>query len=410
VRRVALIIWSTIGGLVLLAAVFWLASQVRIIWLPLVFAAGLVVILDPVARALQRIAVPRVLGVIFGFLVIGALVAAVGFLVVPAVRELASEFGLALPGLYDGAISWLQVTGERFGIDLGPVWTSETIREWIADPANQTALQELIGGFGSGAGRLLRGITEVVAVVGLAPILAFYLLIDLPRTKSLFLELTPPRLRDEVAYVTTQIGGSLGAFVRGQLMVAFIVGTLSTVALRVFDLPFWLIIGIATGLLNLVPFVGPFVGALLAVTVALVEGRPGTALAIVAVFTLIQQIDNHVVTPMIQRTRVRLSPFIIVLALLAGGSIAGLLGVVVAVPTVTVLRIGAGHVWRTRVLGESWAEATEKMIQTTEPPDRLRVPTRRRVDAQERLFQTGELEEMSAGGEPVPVPDRPDPL
>ncbi|MDH5294374.1 MAG: AI-2E family transporter [Acidimicrobiia bacterium] len=404
VRRIALIIWATIGALVVVAAVMWVASQVRIIWLPLVFAAGLVVLLDPIVRALERIAVPRVLGVLFGFLVVAAILAAIGVLVVPAVRTQAADFGSALPGLYDQTVAWLRDVGDQFGLDLGPVWTSETIREWIQDPANQSALQELIGGFGSGAGKLLRGITETVAVVGLAPILAFYLLVDLPRSRRLFLELTPPSIRDEVAYVSKQVGAALGAFVRGQLLVAFVVGTLSAVALWFFDLPFWLIIGIATGLLNLIPFVGPFFGAVLAATVALVEGRPGVAVIIVVVFTLIQQIDNHIITPMIQRARVRLSPLVIVIALLAGGSIAGLLGVLVAVPTVTVLRILLGHMWRTRVLGESWVEATEKMIETTEPSERLLAVQQRRRAAQDRLFDTAELGPSEADSIPVPSP------
>jgi predicted PurR-regulated permease PerM len=403
-RRTALLIWAIIGGLALTAAALFLASQVRIIWLPLVFAAGLVVILDPIVRALERIAVPRVFGTLFGFVVLAAVLVAVGFLLVPAVRAQAADFGTALPGLYDASIEWLTETGDRVGIELGPVWTSQTIQEWISDPDNQSALQDLIGGFGSGAGRLLRGITEVVAVVGLAPILAFYLLMDLPRSKALVLDLTPPRLRDEVAYVSNQIGTALSSFVRGQLLVALVVGTLSAITLWFFDLPFWLIIGLATGLLNLIPFFGPFVGAVLAATVALVEGRPGVAVGIVVAFTLIQQVDNHIITPMIQRTRVRLSPLIIVLALLAGGSIAGLLGVVVAVPTVTVLRIGLGHLWRTRVLGESWAEATEAMLETTEPSDRLRVSGRRRPGTQAKLFDTMELEATDPAPEPVTVP------
>jgi predicted PurR-regulated permease PerM len=403
-RRSALVIWALIGAFVLAAVVLWLAAQVRIIWLPLVFAGGLVVILNPIVRALERIAVPRAIGTLFGFVVMAAILAAVGFLVVPAVREQATEFGSALPGIYDQIVEFLRDSGQRFGIDLGPVWTSETIREWVQDPANQQSIQELIGGFGSGAGRLLAGITEVVAVVGLAPVLAFYILLDLPRTKAMVLELSPPRLRDEVAYVGSQMGRALGAFVRGQLLVATFVGVLSALALLLFDLPFWLIIGIATGLLNLVPLVGPFFGAAMAATVALLQARPSVAVIIVLMFTLIQQIDNHVITPLVQRTRVRLSPLVIVLALIAGGSVAGLLGVVIAVPAVTMVRIVAGHVWRTRVLGESWAEASEKMLETTEPPDRFLGRQVRRRDVQPRLFDTAELGAEDLAGPDTPAP------
>lgn len=400
-RRTALVVWAAIGSILLLAAFIWVAARVRIIWMPLVFAGGLVILLDPIVRALERIAVPRALGTLFGFVVVGAVIAAIGFLVVPTVRLQATEFGTAVPQLYDQIVETLDTVSRRLGIDLGPVWTSATIRDWIQDPANQAALQDLIGGFGSGAGRLLRGIGEVVAVVLLAPVLAFYLLLDLPRSRSMMLDLTPPRLRDEVAHVTSKLGAALGAFVRGQLLVAIIVGTLCSVALWFFDLPFWLIIGIATGFLNLVPFVGPFVGAALAAMVSLVEGRPGAAVLIVLIFTGIQQVDNHIITPIVQRTRVRLSPLVIVLSLLMGGSLAGLLGVVVAVPTATTLRIVAGHLWRTRVLGESWEEASEKMIERTPPPE-ARLPfTGRKRSNQPRLFDT---EEMEIGPASVTVP------
>ncbi len=404
-RRTALIVWASIGAIILGAAFLWFAVQIRIIWLPLIFAGGLVIILEPVVRGQERIAIPRILGTIFGFLVLGAAIAAVGFLLVPVVREQARELAAQIPNAYDSLIAWLETMGRRFGIDLGPVWTSEAIREWVQDPENQSAIQDLVGGFGSGAGRLLAGIGEVVAVVGLAPILAFYILLDMPRSRRLFLELTPPRHRAEVAHVSSQVGRALSAFVRGQLLVAIVVGTLSSLALLALGLPFWLIIGMATGLLNLVPFVGPFVGAALAAGVALLVGEPGKAVAAIVIFTLIQQIDNHIITPIIQRTRVLLSPLVIVLALLAGGSLAGLLGVLVAVPTVTVIRILAGHLWRTRILGESWTEASEAMIETTERPE-LR-PRRRRPDNQDKLFDTGEL--RLDPDEAVTVPREPDP-
>ena len=388
-RRAALTVWTIIGALVILGLVAWVANQVRIIWLPLVFAAGLVIILDPITTALQRAGVPRVLGTVFAFVVFIGFLVAIGFLAVPTIQEQAADFGTRLPSLYDETIEFLHQSGESLGIDLGPVWTSETITEWVSDPANQETLQNLVGGFGSGAGRLIRGVAETVAVVALAPVLAFYLLLDLPRTKRMVVELVPHAIRDEFQHVSTRVATAVAAFVRGQLLVALFVGTLSSVALLILDLPFWLIIGMAAGLLNLIPFVGPFVGGALAVIVALVEGEPSKAVLAVLMFTAIQQMDNHIITPMIQRTRVLLSPLVIVLALIVGGSVAGLLGVLVAVPLVAVIRIVAGHLWRTRMLGESWEEALGSAIEITDRPERLR--GRPRKLQEERLFDTAEL-------------------
>lgn len=390
VRRVANLVWSAIGIILLTGILLWVAAQVRIIWLPIVFAGGLVIVLDPLVRLLARLRVPRVVGSILSLAVLIAVLVAVGFLVVPTVRAQASEFGDTLPGLYDRVVGWLVSLSAQLGIDLGPVWTSETIRQWLQDPANQDAIQEVLGGVGTGAGAVLRGASEIVTVVLVAPFLAVYALIDLPRTGRVALDLTPPRFRDEVHFVGLQMGRTLTGFVRGQLLVATFVGVLSSIALLLLDVPFWAVIGITAGALNLIPFVGPFVGGALAAVVSLLEGDLVKAVLAVVAFTSIQQVDNHLITPIVQRARVRLSPLVIVLALLAGGSVAGFLGVLIAVPTVATLRILLGHLWRTRVLGESWEQAAAAMFEVTPPPDFRAV--RRRAPQTARLFDTGELE------------------
>jgi len=409
VRRAANWVWASIGIVLLTAIVLWVAAQVRVIWLPLVFGGGLIIVLEPLVRLLARRRVPRVVGAVLSLALLVAVLAATGFLVVPTVRAQAAEFGASLPGLYDAVVDWLLTMSDRLGIDLGPVWTSGTIQEWLQNPDNQTAIQGVLGGVGTGAGVVLRGATELVTVLLVAPFIAVYGLIDLPRSGRIALELTPPRFRDEVHFVGLQVGRTLTGFVRGQLLVATFVGVLSSVALLILDVPFWAVIGIAAGVLNLVPFVGPFVGGALAAIVSLLEGDLVKAVLAVIAFTAIQQTDNHLITPIIQRARVRLSPLVILLALLAGGSVAGFLGVLVAVPTVAVLRILAGHLWRTRVLGESWEQAAQAMFEVSVPPDLRAI--RRRVPQATRLFDTAEIDELgdgapAAGPAPGPAGDR----
>ncbi len=393
-----MMVWATIGFLLLAWALLRAADSVRIIWLPLAFAGGLTLLLNPIVNALERVRIPRLVGTVFAFLVASSVIAAAIVLLVPAVREQASAFAIQLPSLYDNIVEWLHSLSDTFGVDFGEVWTSTTIREWVSNPENQATLQELMGGFGSGAGRILRGVTETIAVVFLAPVLAFYMLMDSTKFKQRSRELTPPQHREEVTYVANQLATALGSFVRGQLLVAFIVGVLSSLALYFLDLPFWLLIGITAGILNMVPFVGPFVGGALAAIVALFNGSVSQALWAIGLFTLIQQFDNHVVTPVVQRTRVNLSPLVIVLALVAGGALAGLLGVLLAVPAVTTIRIVAGHLWRTRVLGESWQQASDAMIEYTELPERM-ARRRRPVGDQQRLFDTAEHPEIRVSPE-----------
>ncbi|HVR79889.1 MAG TPA: AI-2E family transporter, partial [Acidimicrobiia bacterium] len=136
-----------------------------------------------------------------------------------------------------------------------------------------------------------------------------------------------------------------------------------------------------------------------AALVALLNGDPWQAVWAVVVMTAVQQIDNHLITPIVQRARVQLSPLVIVLALIVGGALAGLLGVLVAIPATAAIRIVVGHLWRTRVLGQSWEEASEAMIEMTEPPERLTRIGRRQAE-QARLFDTQEMTTLGAEGVP----------
>jgi predicted PurR-regulated permease PerM len=383
-------VWTAVGALALGYVFLMIAGEIRVIWLPIAFAAGLVFLLEPMVRVFQRMRIPRILAVFLAFAVLVALIVAVIALVLPTIRVQAEELGQQLPDLYLSGIDWAREAGARFGVDVDELLSQQAIEDWLNDPANQDTVQNLLLGFGAGAGQLIRGVTEAIAVLVLAPVLAIYILIDLERFKVNSLGITPPRHREETAYVAGQVSTAMGSFVRGQLLVSFIVGVASSLGMWLIDLPFWLIIGILAGFLNLIPFLGPVVGGALAALVALLNRDPGQAIWAVLIFVAIQQVDNHVITPIVQRARVNLSPLVIVLALIIGGSVAGLLGVLVAVPMTAAIRIIVGHLWRTRVLGETWGEASRHMIEFTEPPDRI-VGIRRRHPDQTRLFDTQEI-------------------
>jgi predicted PurR-regulated permease PerM len=366
------------------------ADAVRVIWLPMALAFGLVFLLSPLVKWLEGRGMPRLIGSFLAFgLLVGAIVT-VALLVFPTVRDQVVELVQRLPDLYVGVLDWARDLGERLGVDVDGILSLEGLEQWLEDPANQETIQNLLLGFGASAGFLIRGVTEAFVILGLAPVLAIYILIDLERFKENAVKLTPPRNQEEVAYVGGEVGVAMGSFVRGQLLVAFLVGLASSIGMWFIDLPFWLLVGMIAGLLNLIPFLGPIVGGALAFVVALLNGDPWQGVWAVVIFTVIQQIDNHIITPMIQRTRVNLSPFSIVVALVIGGSLAGLLGVLVAVPMTAAIRIISGHLWRTRVLGQSWSEASEAMIEVTEPPERL-ARLARRPSQQPRLFDTQEL-------------------
>ncbi|HZJ48941.1 MAG TPA: AI-2E family transporter, partial [Acidimicrobiia bacterium] len=182
------------------------------------------------------------------------------------------------------------------------------------------------------------------------------------------LDMVPETNRREVAYVGGRLNTAVGGFLRGQLFVAIIVGIMLSVGYRIIDLPFWLLVGMIGGLLNIVPFLGPWVGGILGVAIALTTADLSTAIWAVVVAVVVQQIDNNFVSPSVLKATVRLHPAVTLLVLVLAGTIAGFWGIVIAVPLTAALKIISGYWWRTRILGQTPHSAAESMF--IEPPQR----------------------------------------
>lgn len=363
-RRLGVLTWTTLGMLGLLAVLIWVAGQIRIIWLPLVLALGIVYLLNPLVVGFERLRLPRILGTTLAYLITGALLVVIGSFVAPVIGEQGADLSEQLPTIVDDVGQRLEGVGASVGVEFD-LWSYDQIRSWMEDPASIEGLQVFAGE----AFTVVMDVFEIVALIFLAPVLAFYLLTSLPAVTATALRLTPPELRDEAAEVGSRVGRALGGFVRGQLVVALIVGILSSVGLRVIGLDLWLIIGMTAGVLNMIPFIGPWVGGALAAAVALVLGDFQMALIVTVWFFLVQQFDNHIVSPNVLRATVKLHPALIILALLAGGSLGGLFGLLIAVPLTAVAKVLSSHLWRTRVLGEPWDQAAEDLIVEYEKPD-----------------------------------------
>ena len=392
-RGMGIAAWSIVGACLVVALLAWLVLQLRIIWPPLIFAVIIVYLFKPLVDRLERYKVPRVAGGCLSYLLFGGVLVLIGVLMVPVISSQSVELVDHVPEVIDSAAMvlsdvavWLNLPAGFQDVDT----LSGGLSDWFADPANREVILEGIGRIGE----IARGVLEVLVIVLLAPVLAFYILVDAHNLRQAAERLIPKADRAEMVHVARQIGKAVGGFIRGQLMVAVIVGLLSSLALRILDLPFWLIVGMIAGLLNIVPFIGPWVGGALGVSTALVVGDPIRAVWVMVAFLAIQQFDNHFVSPLILRVAVHLNPVTIILGLLAGGSIGGLFGILIAVPVTAVLKIVAGHLWRTRVLGESWDQALQDVIVEYEPE-----PLKERL---RRTRSEGSRAAPADGGDEVP--------
>ena len=364
-RRAGVGAWSIIGILVLLGVLVWLLFKIRVIFPPLVLALLLIYILNPFVTKLQERRIPRAIGAILAYIVLFGGLAVIGTLAAPFVTDQVEHFSERWPEFRaDLAISvedFSSSVEERVGFSLdtstiscllggdelaAPDAPTHERCEEIADQYRTRLFES-----SDRATEVAYSVLHFLLIFVLAPLLALYLLIDLPDLQRDVLNLFPDHMRAEMSDLGSKIGRAVGGFFRGQLVVALIVGVLSSFGFWLAGLDFWLPIGAIAGLTNLIPLVGPFIGGGLGFIVGTVtEGVTiGIRAALVAV--VVQQIDNHLISPKVMQRTVKLHPVTVMLSLLAGGTLAGFWGILLAVPGVAVAKILLAHLWATRVLG-----------------------------------------------------------
>ncbi|HWC32141.1 MAG TPA: AI-2E family transporter [Actinomycetota bacterium] len=357
VARWGIVAWATIGLLVLAFFAFrYVVYPIRIVFPPLVIAMIAVYLLNPIVTGLERRGLGRVWAALIVYLLGGAIVGTALYFLVPLVAEQATNLADALPRIVGQASEAFQDVVGRFGVEVG---------EAPVAPDQQT-ITAFFGRFVS----IAYGIVEIAIIFILGPILGFYLLVDLPKIRRGLRAMIPARRRAEVESVLRKIGEAIGGFFRGQFLVALFVGIASSLVLLLVGLPFWAVVGLVAGLFNLIPLIGPFIGGAVAVVVAMTTSapaggvfglEPGWPLAVgsAIALTVVQQLDNHILSPQIVGRTVRLHPVTVMLGLLIGGALLGLWGMLLAIPTIAAIKILILHAWDTRVRWPPTAEAAE---------------------------------------------------
>ena len=328
----------------LVAIALLLVWQIRVVFPPLILAGAIVFLLNPVVTSLQKRGLPRAAGAGLSYLLVIAVIALAGVglypLLADQIEELSDESPQIEARVEDFVDDWAAMSEGTFF-----EFTRADIEEAL-DTTGGTFEEQLKQAREIGA-----EIFHVLLILLLGPIIAFYLLVDVPHLRRVSVDLIPEGARDEVMVVAHRLNRAIGGFFRGQLFVALIVGILCSIGLGIIQLKFWFLIGMIAGLFNIIPLIGPWVGGIPGVTIALTTGSPLKALLVVLIMAGVQQIDNHFITPYVMQRAVQLHPAAVILALVAGGSLGGFAGLLLAVPAAAVLKILISHLWHTYVLG-----------------------------------------------------------
>ena len=304
-----------------------------------VLGAAIAFMIQPAVVRLVAIGIPRVIAIVVVFLVIIVAIGGLVLLIVPLVVNEVSQLQTQAPSIAAAAqdrINSLQGSPIKiFGITIDLKGITETISAHLKD--------YLLGQFGNAVTIGVTALTTVLQLL-LTFIVAFLLALDAAAFRRVLRRLVPNDYRTDFDQIWRKVRKMLYAYVRGQLFIAGLIGVLSALACAIVGLPDAAALGLIAGITALIPYLGPFIGAVPAILVGLAQGT-GKALLVAVVYFLISNVVLNIVYPKVMGDAVRLPPVLVIVAFIAGFSWAGILGMFVAVPIAATLRILFDHIY-----------------------------------------------------------------
>lgn len=309
----------------------------RVALIPLLASIALAYLLNPIVQRIESAGVSRAVAAFFTLLVVVLAVAAFLTFVIPDLWTQSSTAGQKLSRYFTPENAVRQRANLRHYSPLLDRMAGGKIEQILRDPG------AAIGSSGSWFAGGLTGFLSTAAAsldLLLVPFFVFYILIGFRQWREAFEDLIPPRFRQPFSRLFDEVGRILESYVRGQLLIAVCMAGLYAVGFVLLRVPAWAGIAAIAGFLNMIPYVGTALGLALASGLTMADGGGFWRIAgVVGVFVLVQTIEGYALTPRILGGRLNLHPMAVFLGLLIGGKLFGLLGVILAIPTIAVAKV-----------------------------------------------------------------------
>jgi predicted PurR-regulated permease PerM len=340
IKNIGIFSWSIIGFLLIAALFFYIIYLIKIAIIPLILAIAIAYLLTPIVILLQK-KMRRVFAVTITYIIFIGIIFTIFFFIIPIIidqfRTFMDKFPAYIENLTKIINDFLQNSvliksaENLIGKEIIPKDASGITQYFISS----INLEEIdIFQRATTVGMLVFN-TVLYLIVG--PLLGIYILNYTDKIKTTFIKIIPKRFKNQTTIILERINKVAGRYVRGQILVSIIVGTLCTIVLLVLKVDFAILLGSIAGLLNMIPLLGPIIGAIPAALTALFISPP-KALLVILLFIAVQQIDNYIISPNIMKYQVGVHPGIIIFSLMAGGALFGIWGLLIAVPTVAILQ------------------------------------------------------------------------
>jgi predicted PurR-regulated permease PerM len=336
VRLTIVLLLFLCGYLLIKLTPIWrpLFDVVIAILIPFFIAALITYLLHPIVEALHNRNIPRPLAIIFIYVLFFGTVGYGLFKGVPYMIEQLKELVKQMPGYIDlyhrGVYEFYNQTSDF----------PETVHDRFRDLLH--GIEQYLNKLILGLVDFLKGLFQSSLTILTIPVLVFYFLNDFTLIKKTSWLLTPKKWRERGKGLLHDIDDTLGSYIRGQLFVIFFLTVMASIGLWIAGVPYPILLGALIGITDLIPYFGPFLGGIPAVLMAATVSWKLVIFVVVLIFVL-QFVEGNLLSPLIVGKTMHIHPITIIFALLIGGEIGGLIGLLLAVPTFAVLRVVFQH-------------------------------------------------------------------
>lgn len=318
----------TVFKIILIILLFYFLYLVKDILAILFVALILSSALDPWVDWMQRRKIPRTLGIILIYLALFIVLSLVIYLLIPPIVEQVRELSDDFPTFWEKIITGISFLKE-YSIEHGFI---DSVRENLnAVSAN---LRGAAGGVFSTVTSIFGGILSFFLVL----VITFYMVVEENAVKKIVWSVAPEKHQVYIMQLVNRMQKKIGLWLRGQLILSFIIFTLTFIGLSILNVKYALVLALLAGLTEFVPYLGPLLAAIPAVFLAFAQ-EPMLALFVAVLYYIIQMVENNIIVPKLMQKVVGLNPVIIIVVLLMGFKIAGVPGAILSIPVATAANV-----------------------------------------------------------------------
>lgn len=308
-------------GIIVLLLVLWsVRNVVAIILFSGIFSSAMM----PLVNRLQQYRIPRALGITLVYLVVLGILSVVVILFGQLVSDQIRDLAASIPSLYDQATTFFFRGG-----DPSPTFAA-TLQQWLQS-AN-AALVRFSTQLVTGTVSLFGGLFSFVGIL----VLTFYLTLERDGVRRFVRTVAPAEAVPYLSQLVERIQQRLGGWVRGQLLLSFLIGAFSYLGLVLLGVDYALSLALIAAVTELIPVAGPIIGAVPAILVAFGHS-PLQAGLVGLLYLVIQQLENNLIVPKVMQRATGLNPLVVLVAVLIGGTLAGVIGIILSIPLVLML-------------------------------------------------------------------------